>query len=66
MLEKNGSSLMNICPEMCPSDIFIKDGHNKLTMEELNYDKDYLKGELQEVLHPLMTKEQTMYMMKSI
>jgi PIF1-like helicase/DNA helicase Pif1-like protein len=58
MLEKNGSSLMNICPDMCPSDIFIKDGHNKLIMEELNYDKDYLKGELQELL-PLMTEEQT-------
>ena len=59
ILENNGNSLMNICPEMCPSDIIIKDGHNKLIMEELNYDRDSLKAELQELL-PLMTEEQAL------
>ena len=26
ILKKNGSSLMNICLEMCPNDIFVQDG----------------------------------------
>lgn len=34
---KNGKSLMSICIKMCPSDIFNKHGHNKVTMKELNY-----------------------------
>ena len=50
---------MNIRPEMCPSDIIIKDGHNKLIMEELNYDRDFLKSDFQELL-PLMIEEQTL------
>ena len=26
ILKTNGSSLMNICLEMCPNDIFVQDG----------------------------------------
>lgn len=42
----SGSSLMNMCLDMCPNDIFIKDDHSKLIMEELNYDEDSLKAEM--------------------
>ena len=59
ILKKNGSSLMNICLKMCPSNIFVKDGQNKLILEELNYDKDSLKLELLELL-PMMTEEHTL------
>ena len=59
MLENNGSSLMSICSEICPSNIFIKDGQNKLIMEDLNHDKEFLKVELHEFI-PLMIEEQTL------
>ncbi len=59
ILHSNGSSMMSICPEICPSDIIVKDGQNKLIMEELNYDKESLKAKLYKLL-PLMTAEQTL------
>ena len=46
ILENNENSLMNISPEMYPGDILIKGGHNKLIVEELNYDRDSLTIDL--------------------
>ena len=59
ILKKMGSSLMNICPEMCQSDNCVKDGQNKLILEELYYNKDSLKAKLHELL-PMMIEEQTL------
>ena len=65
ILDRNGNSLMNICPEICLRDIIVKDGNNKLIMKELNFDKESLKVELQMLL-PLMTDEQTLIYNKII
>ena len=48
MLEKNENLFHEYISWDLPSDIFIKNGHNKLIIKEFYYDKDYSKVKLHE------------------
>src|SRR5688572_23795268 len=57
ILQDNGTTLRNFSNELCPDELLVRDGGNKLIVEELRYDKEALRVE-HEKLYSCLTSEQ--------